>query len=79
VDCFWLVDGEAIGDLKRKVNGKNGYHVMAEDAQAIGLTAALYWTQRDAPHVQIPTSSSIPSDLYSITDIDRLMEERFGE
>ena len=24
VDCFWLVDGEAIGDLKRKVNGKDG-------------------------------------------------------
>lgn len=78
VDCFWLVNGEAEWSSRKTVDGLNGYHVYAEEAQAAGLTAGGLWSSfKDWPHVQLRSASS-PLSLMSLKDIDDAMKERFG-
>ena len=77
-DCFWLVDGKAVWSSQKKVNGLNGYHVYAEEAEALGLTAGGHWSSfRDWPHLQMRSASNAMS-VMSIQEINDLMKERFG-
>lgn len=78
LDCFWVVDGEAEWSTTRKVNGVNGYHVYAETARDLGLEAGGFWRRlKDWPHVQSRPEGN-PADLFSLPEIDAVMQERFG-
>lgn len=78
VDCFWLVDARAEWSSRRLVNGRNGYRVYADEAQALGLHAAGHWTNfKDWPHVQRPADAS-PLSSLSMVEIDAAMVRRFG-
>ena len=76
-DCFWVVDGKAVWSQK-KVNGLNGYHVYAEEAEALGLTAGGHWPNfKDWPHLQMRSASNAMS-VMSIQEINDAMKERFS-
>ena len=78
LDCFWVVDGRAEWSTVKKVNGLNGYHVYAEEAEELELTAGGHWTTlKDWPHVQVRAASS-PGKIMSINQIDEGMRARFG-
>jgi peptidoglycan L-alanyl-D-glutamate endopeptidase CwlK len=78
LDCFWVVDGRAEWSTVKKVNGLNGYHVYAEEAEELELTAGGHWTTlKDWPHVQMRAASS-PGKIMSINQIDEGMRARFG-
>jgi hypothetical protein len=78
IDCFWVVDGRAEWSTVKKVNGLNGYHVYADEAEALELTAGGHWaTFKDWPHVQMRAASS-PGKIMSIGEIDEEMRTRFG-
>lgn len=77
VDCFWLVDGQAEWSTKRLVKGLNGYRVMAEEAQALGLTPGGLWTKfPDWPHVQLRPDAS-PLKTMSLKEVSAEMQRRF--
>lgn len=77
VDCFWLVDGKAEWSTTRKINGLNGYHLYADEAEKLGLTAGGHWPRRkDWPHVQLRAEDN-PGKLFSLTEIDATMRQRF--
>jgi len=77
-DSFWVVNGGAEWSTTKKINGLNGYHVYAEEAENIGLTAGGLWTNfKDWPHVQLRSEKS-PQRLFTITQIDQTMRQRFG-
>jgi len=79
LDCFWVVDGKAEWSTLKKVNGLNGYHVYADAAETLGLTAGGHWTGfKDWPHVQLRKASS-PAKVLSLQQIDMAMRERFGQ
>jgi peptidoglycan L-alanyl-D-glutamate endopeptidase CwlK len=78
LDCFWVVDGRAEWSTVKKVNGLNGYHVYAEEAEELELTAGGHWTTfKDWPHVQMRAASS-PGKIMSVNQIDEAMRARFG-
>ncbi len=78
VDCFWLVEGDAEWSTRRKINGVNGYLNYAEIARSMGLTAGGFWSSfKDWPHVQLRRESN-PGRIFSLTEIDREMRNRFG-
>lgn len=79
VDSYWQREGKKIewSDTVKDDHGNNGYHVMAEEAVKLGLTAGLNWEHPDSDHVQGPSSSS-PGDKYSLQEIDTMMQEKFG-
>jgi peptidoglycan L-alanyl-D-glutamate endopeptidase CwlK len=78
VDLFWLVNGEANWSTTQLINGKNGYHVMAEEAVKLGLDAGLSWTSfPDAPHIQLRADSN-PGKIYTIKEINDKMKTDFG-
>jgi hypothetical protein len=78
LDCFWLVDGKAEWSAKKLVNGLNGYHVYAQEAEAIGLIAGGHWKNfKDWPHVQLRKASNAGS-VMSLATIDAAMQERFS-
>ena len=78
LDSFWVVDGKAEWSTEKKINGLNGYHVYADEAKKLDLTAGGLWTRfKDWPHVQLKAASG-PGKLMSITEIDRIMKQRFG-
>jgi peptidoglycan LD-endopeptidase CwlK len=75
VDCFWVVNGEAVWDLKTLVRGVNGYKVYADEAKKIGLEAGLFWQDFvDAPHVQMRRLAN-PGKIYSVNEINDAMKE----
>jgi len=79
MDCFWLVNGDDEWSPDLKINGLNGYRVYAAEAKQMGLTAGGLWPNfKDWPHVQLKPNKS-PESVMSIIDIDRIMNERFGE
>jgi hypothetical protein len=79
VDCFWEVEGKAEWSTTKKINGANGYHVYAEEAKKLGLTAGLLWPRfKDAPHVQLRKDDNPRSSGLSWPDIDQAMQDRFG-
>jgi peptidoglycan L-alanyl-D-glutamate endopeptidase CwlK len=78
LDCFWLVNGEAVWDLTTVVNGLNGFMVYADEATKLGLDAGLFWQSfQDSPHVQLRKESN-PSKIFSLQEINQTMEEPFG-
>ena len=78
VDAFWVVNGAAEWSTTKKVNGLNGYHVYAEEAQLLGLTAGGLWPKfKDWVHVQLRAANS-PLDSQTIKQISDVMQERFG-
>lgn len=82
LDCFWLLDGQAIWSTKREVilsDGmkSNGYLVYADEAIQAGLlSAGLSWGW-DWPHVQLRAYGS-PHDVFSWKEIDSAMLDKFG-
>jgi peptidoglycan L-alanyl-D-glutamate endopeptidase CwlK len=77
-DSFWVVNGAAVWSTTKKINGLNGYHVYAEEAEKIDLTPGGLWpTFKDWPHAQFRSAKS-PTAVHSLTDIDQIMRERFG-
>jgi len=78
LDCFWLVDGKAEWSTLRLVNGLNGYHVLADEAEAVGLTPGGHWKKfKDWPHVQLRPASNAGT-VMTVRDIDAAMRARFG-
>ncbi len=78
VDCFWLVNGQAEWSAQKLVDGRNGYRVYAQAAQAQGLTAGGLWPRlKDWPHVQLRSDGS-PLKAHGLAGIDREMAARFG-
>lgn len=78
-DCVWVVTGSTEWSTQKKVDGTNGYRVYAAQAQALGLDPGGYWKSlKDWPHVQLRTASS-PLKMYSLKEIDNVMQEKFGE
>jgi peptidoglycan LD-endopeptidase CwlK len=79
LDCVWIMpDGSENWSETTLVNGKNGYHVYADIAASIGLTAGGHWdTLADWPHVQLPAAAS-PLGVYTLQQINDMMQRRFG-
>ena len=77
VDCFWLVDGQAEWSTDRLIDGVNGYHVYANEAHNLGLTAGGAWAMKDWPHVQLRPDGS-PTASMSLAQVDEEMRKRFG-
>lgn len=77
IDSFWLLDGKAEWSTRKKVNGNNGYRVYADTAARLGLTAGGHWHQADWVHVQLQAEAS-PAKRYSLAEISREMQQRFG-
>lgn len=78
LDCFWVVNGNAVWSLTKVVNGQNGFMVYADEAKKLGLEAGLFWTSIvDGPHVQLRKAAN-PARIHSLTEINRIMQERFG-
>ena len=78
VDCFLVVDGKAEWSTTKNINGLNGYHVYADEAETLGLTSGGHWKSlKDWPHVQLRTAAA-PSKTLSLLDIDAEMKRRFG-
>lgn len=77
VDCYWSVKGSIIWGNDTKVNGINGYHVYAVEAEKLGLTAGHFWNKfKDTPHIQY-RQCIIPLEIYSICQIDTKMFSSF--
>jgi len=78
VDCCWIVNGKAEWSTQKLVNGINGYRVYANKAEDLGLTVGGHWKNlKDWPHVQFRGASS-PLRIMSLSEIDRVMKQRFG-
>lgn len=78
VDCFWAVAGRAEWSTQKKIKGRNGYRVYADEAKKLHLAAGGLWSSlKDWPHVQLRAASS-PGELMTVVEIDAAMRERFG-
>lgn len=79
IDFSWEVDGKLEDSETRKVDGVNGYKVMADEAIALGLDAGFYWRSlKDGPHVQLRSDANPLKAGIGWPEIDRTMRERFG-
>ncbi|MGN6339437.1 MAG: M15 family metallopeptidase [Ginsengibacter sp.] len=79
LDCFWVVNGKAVWDITKVVNGLNGFMVYADEAKKLGLDAGLFWTSlQDSPHVQLRKTAN-PLKTFSLEEINQKMSERFAE
>lgn len=77
VDCFWLIDGYAEWSSRKLVNGRNGFHVYADEAARLGMQPGGHWSRfKDWVHVQFRRQTS-PLRLYSLPEINNEMERRF--
>jgi peptidoglycan LD-endopeptidase CwlK len=78
LDCFWLVNGKAEWSTKKLVDGLNGYHVYAHEAETLGLTAGGHWKKfKDWPHVQLRKANNA-ARVMSLAAINSAMNARFG-
>lgn len=78
IDFFWLVDGEAMWSTTKLIDGHNGYKVLADEAEKLGLTAGGHWNKfKDWPHIQLRKESN-PAKLHLVKEIDTEMQKRFG-
>lgn len=79
IDCYWLLDEKAEWSARRKVDGKNGYKNYAEQAESMGLNAGGNWKSfKDWVHVQMRPESN-PGKVYTLQEINEIMEQRFGD
>ena len=78
VDCFWAVNGKAEWSSSIIIDGVNGYVMMANEAEKIGLTAGGRWPKfKDWPHVQMRVSGSPIAEGMTLQEIDHEMQQRF--
>jgi hypothetical protein len=78
IDSVWVANGKETFSLKLTVGGVNGFHVYAEQAEKMGLTAgAFFQSIKDFPHVQLRGDAS-PLSHHSLHEIDAVMKARFG-
>lgn len=78
LDCFWLVDGEAIWSTRKLIDGVNGYKLYAQEAADLGIDAGGFWRRfKDWPHAQLRDAGS-PAGVFSLSEISARMERRFG-
>lgn len=78
MDCFWVVNGQAVWESTTVINGINGYMIYASEAKKLGLDAGFFWKGfQDIPHVQLRKAAN-PSKVFELIAINDLMEERFG-
>ena len=78
VDCFWVVDGRAEWSTRKLIDGVNGYQVLADVGEAVGLTAGGHWPRfKDWPHLQLRPANN-PLIAMSLVEIDAEMRRRFG-
>jgi hypothetical protein len=78
MDCGWVANGKETFSLKLTVGGVNGYHVYAEQAEKLELTAGAFFSSiKDFPHVQLRPEAG-PQSVHSLKKIDEVMRERFG-
>jgi peptidoglycan L-alanyl-D-glutamate endopeptidase CwlK len=83
VDCFWNVQNRAEWSSRKKVRlldgrEENGYRIYAEVTVKHGMNAGGLWASfKDWPHIQF-TNKRI-SSLYSISEIDQRMQEKFAD
>ena len=79
VDCYWIIEQKAEWSTRKKVNGINGYVNYASKAVSLELTAGGYWSRfKDWGHVQMREESA-PWRLFTLEEINREMENRFGD
>lgn len=77
-DSFWVVNGRSEWSTTKKINGQNGYRVYAEEIEKLGITAGGHWPRfKDWPHAQLRSARG-PQAVLELTEIDRIMRERFG-
>lgn len=69
VDCYRLLDGEAVWDSAH-------YKIYATVARDAGLEAGFFWQSRDSVHVQYRSGRVL--DTYSWAEIDERMRAKFG-
>jgi hypothetical protein len=73
------VDAYCYRDGKMVTNGSDkAYKYYAEAATKLGLTAGYYFTSQDSGHVQGPSQAGA-SNVYTWSQIDAVMKERFGD
>lgn len=72
-DCYCFRNGRMV-----EKGDDPAYRYYAEQAQNLGLTAGLYFSDPDAGHVQLRSASSATS-IYSLSHIDATMRERFSD
>lgn len=75
MDCVWMVKGREEWAGPATVDGIEGYEIYAREANKLGLTTL--GSIGDFGHVQQPPGAS-PLAQYKITDIDRIMRDKFG-
>jgi peptidoglycan L-alanyl-D-glutamate endopeptidase CwlK len=78
VDFVWIVKGKENWSESQLIDGKNGYHVLANEAEKLGLTAGGHWNSfKDWPHIQQHSAPS-PLGIYSLKQINDIMKQRFA-
>jgi peptidoglycan LD-endopeptidase CwlK len=83
IDCYWLLRNKAEWSVNKKAmlrDGRrfNGYRLYAEFATSSGLIAGGHWQRlKDWPHIQRRPAEV--DHYYSLPEIDKTMQERFGE
>ncbi len=86
LDCFWLLDNQAIWSTKREVevtiaggmkHQVNGYAVYATEAVQAGLLSAGMSWGWDWPHIQLRPEGS-PHDVYLWSEINKWVCDKYG-
>ena len=72
-DCYCYRNGKMV-----KSGSDPCYRRYADAAQALGLTAGLYFSKPDAGHVQLRKAAGA-SSVYSWSKIDQVMRQRFSD
>lgn len=77
LDCFWVINGAAEWSTKKMVNGINGYHVYADQAEVVRLTAGGHWKSlKDWAHVQLRGDGV--HKIISLPQINDAMRRKFA-
>ena len=78
----WHQHGHAVDCFVAEKGGRSvwapshpAYEAYAQEAKAQGLVSGLYWSKRDAVHVQ--ATAGRVRDQYGWPEIDRMMRDRF--
>lgn len=72
-DCYCYRNGKMV-----ESGSDPCYKTYADLARELGLTAGYYFKSQDSGHVQLRPEGGA-SDVYSWPEIDRVMQERFGD
>lgn len=79
IDCFWVVNGGAVWEETKIVNGVNGYKVYAASAKTFDVYAGGNWTGfKDWPHIQKRKEASPVVAGLTVKQVNDAMEKRYG-